>query len=258
MVFRRIVISALLVGALSGLLLTAVQLWQVVPIIMSAENFEGGNEPAVSQPVSQPATAPGPAGQAATAHDHGEAWAPEDGWQRTTFTLLANVLTAIGLALVLLTAIVTALRVNAATKLDWRHGLLWGAAGYAVFFVAPSIGLPPEIPGAFAAPLEMRQLWWLFAVASTAAGLAGAAFGKSPWRWAALALLVIPHLIGAPHPPGAMFEGHPPEEVAELTRLAKDFIGATAIANGVLWLALGLSSIWAVRRIISPSLSSQA
>jgi cobalt transporter subunit CbtA len=256
MVFRRIVISALLVGALSGLLLTAVQLWQVVPIIMSAENFEGGGESVADQSARSP-TAHAQAGQAVP-HDHGEAWAPEDGWQRTVFTLLANVLTAIGLALVLLTAIVTALRVNAATKLDWRHGLLWGAAGYAVFFVAPSIGLPPEIPGAFAAPLEMRQLWWLFAVASTAAGLAGAAFGKSPWRWAALALLVIPHLIGAPHPPGAMFEGHPPEEVAELTRLAKDFIGATAIANGVLWLALGLSSIWAVRRIISPSLSSQA
>ncbi len=254
MVFRRIVISALLVGALSGFLLTAVQFWQVVPIIMTAETFEGGNEAAV-QPASQPAAVHDHGGQAA-AHDHGDAWEPEDGLERTMFTLLANVLTAIGLALVLLTAMVTALRANAATKLDWRHGLLWGGAGYAVFFIAPSLGLPPEIPGAFAAPLEMRQLWWLFAAVSTAAGLAGVAFGKSPWRWAALGLLVVPHLIGAPHPSGAPFEGHSPEAVAELTRLAKDFIGATAIANGVLWLALGLSSIWAVRRLVSPSIST--
>ena len=251
MVFRRIVISALLVGALSGFLLTAVQSWQVVPIIMSAEVFEGGPEPA-----AQPATAHTHAGQPAAAHDHGtgDAWAPEDGFERTAYTLLANVLTAFGLALVLLTAMVTALRANAATKLDWRHGLLWGGAGYAVFFLAPSLGMPPEIPGAAAAPLEGRQLWWLFAVASTAAGLAGAAFGKAPWRWAALALLVIPHVVGAPHPPTAMFADQPSEAAAELTRLAQQFIGASALANGTLWLALGLSSIWAMRRFVMPSL----
>ncbi|MBT7943391.1 MAG: hypothetical protein HN719_08550, partial [Alphaproteobacteria bacterium] len=44
MIFRRIVFSALLVGGLSGLLLTAVQFWQVIPIIQSAELFEA--EPA--------------------------------------------------------------------------------------------------------------------------------------------------------------------------------------------------------------------
>ena len=248
MFFRRIVIAALLVGALSGFLLTAVQTWQVVPIIMSAETFEDKGEPAV-----QPA--PVHAGQPAAAHDHakGEEWAPEDGIQRTAFTLLANVLTAFGLALVLLTAMVTALRANASTKLDWRHGVLWGAAGYAVFFLAPSLGLPPEIPGAAAAPLHMRQFWWLFAVACTAAGLAGVAFGKSPWRWAALALLVVPHVVGAPHPPTAMFADHPAEAAAELAKLAKQFIGASALANATLWLALGLSSIWAVRRIVLPS-----
>jgi cobalt transporter subunit CbtA len=243
MLFRRIVFSALVVGALSGFLLTAIQFWQVMPIIMSAEKFEDSAAPVA------------PAVQAGAAHDHakGEGWAPEDGLERTAYTLLANVLTAIGLALILLSAIVTALKARPATQLDWRHGLLWGAAGYAVFFVAPSLGLPPEIPGAAAAQLEYRQLWWLFAVTFTAAGLGGAAFGKSSWRWATLLLLVVPHLVGAPHPPTAMFAHQPPEAAAELARLAKQFIGASAVANGMLWLVLGLSSIWAVRRFVSPA-----
>jgi len=244
MLFRRIVLYALLVGALSGLLLTAVQFWQVIPIIQSAERFEG--EPAST--LADKHLAHEHAG-----HEHqADAWAPEDGLERTAYTLLSNVLTATGLALVMLAAMVASLRTNAATRLDWRYGLLWGAAGYAVFFLAPALGLPPEIPGAAAGPLEARQLWWLFAVMCTAAGLAGVAFGKSPWRWAALGLLVVPYMVGAPHPPAAMFAEQPPAAAAELAGLARQFIGATAIANVVLWLALGLASVWAVRRI-SPS-----
>lgn len=242
MLFRRIVLYALLVGSVAGLLLTAVQVWQVIPIIQSAERFEG-------EPASAPAHE-----HAGQQHQHpAGAWEPAEGVERTGYTLLSNVLMAAGLALVILAAMVTAVRANAATRLDWRHGLLWGAAGYAVFFLAPALGLPPEIPGAAAASLEGRQLWWLFAVVCTAAGLAGAAFGKSPWRWAALGLLVLPHLVGAPHPPTAVFAEQPAGAAAELTVLAHRFIGATAIANAALWLALGLASVWAVRRIVSSS-----
>lgn len=244
MLFRRIVFYALLVGAVSGLLLTAVQMWQVVPIIKSAEVFEG-----------PPAAAP--AGHEDHQHAHGghehdaDAWAPEDGLERTAFTALSNVLIAIGLALVLLAAMVVSIKAKGDHKLDWRHGLLWGGAGYAVFFLAPALGLPPEVPGTAAASLEGRQIWWLFAVLCTAAGLAGFAFGKSPWRWLALGLLVVPHLVGAPHPPTALFPDQTPEATAELTRLTKQFFSATAIANGALWLALGLVSVWAARRIVS-------
>ncbi len=246
MLFRRIVFYALLVGAISGLALTAVQYWQVVPIIMSAETFEGGGEAAA------PVAAHGEQGHSHAGHEHdGEAWGPQEGFERTFFTLLSNVLTAVGLALVLLAAMATAVRSNASTKLSWQHGLLWGAAGYAVFFLAPSLGLPPEIPGAVAAPLQARQFWWLFAVLCTAGGLAGVAFGKSPWRWAALGLIVVPHLVGAPHHSGPMFPDQPPEAVAELTRLTREFFTATAIANAVLWLALGLSAAWAARRILT-------
>ncbi len=239
MLFRHIVLSALLVGVLSGGVLTVVQFWQVIPIILSAERFEG-------EPAAAPATESAAPEQAASE------WGPENGLERTAYTLLTNVLTAVGFALVVLAAIVASRKTNAASKLTWRHGLLWAALGYIVFFLSPALGLPPEIPGASAAPLESRQLWWLFAVVCTAVGLGGAMFGKHPWRWAALGLVVVPHLLGAPHISTAMFAGQPPAAVAELTGLAQQFIVATAIATATLWLALGLTSVWTVGRFVLP------
>jgi len=247
--FRRIVMYALLVGVVSGLALTAVQFWQVIPIIQSAERFEESAPPAAHEH---------------DAHDHGGhehaagAWAPADGLERTGFTLLSNVLTAVGFALVLLAAMSASRRVTRSTSLDWRHGLAWGAAGYAVFFAVPALGLPPEVPGAAAAALEARQFWWVLAVVCTAAALAGAAFGKSPWRWAALLLLALPFVIGAPQPDTAPFAGHAPAAAAELEQLAQRFVGATAIANAVLWIVLGLGSAWAINRIVSPAASEFA
>lgn len=252
MIFRQIVFYALLVGALSGLVLTVAQTWQVVPIIQAAEEFEG--EPVLTTAAEHP-------GHSAAFHEHAEhehsagEWAPEDGIERTAYTLLSNVLTAIGFALVIMVAMLASASYwrHGDHRLDWRHGLIWGGAGYAVFWLSPALGLPPEIPLAATAPLEARQLWWLFTVVCTAIGLAGLAFGKSPWRWAAPVLLLVPHLVGAPHPPGAMFGGQPPAVAAELEQLAQQFIGATAIANAALWLVLGLASAWAVRRIVSSS-----
>ena len=248
MLFRQIVFYSLLMGLLAGSVLTVVQTWQVVPIIQGAEVYENAAEPAL---------APFKTGEG---HSHASAvdgeedgWAPADGFERTAFTLLANVLTAIGFSLVILVAMVVTLnlRRNGAVGLDWRYGLIWGAAGYTVFWLAPALGLPPEIPLAAAAPLEGRQLWWIFAVVCTAAGLAGLAFGKSPWRWAATLLILVPHFIGAPHPEGAMFAEQPPEAAAALEALAQQFIGATAIANAALWIVLGLAGGWALRRILT-------
>jgi len=254
MLFRRIVLYALLVGAVSGLLLTAVQFWQVIPIIQTAERFEGGSMAATAHAAAADGhdhaghSHPAPA----SAHDHGTqgGWTAQEA-QRHSLTLVSNILIAVGLALVMLPAMVASLRKESTMRPGWRHGLLWGAAGYAVFFLVPSIGLPPEIPGTVAAPLDVRQSWWLLTVLCTAAGLAGLAFGKSPWRWAALGLVAVPHLVGAPHPPTAPFAGYPPEMAVELEELSRQFLGATAVANAVLWLVLGLAAIWAVRRIVS-------
>lgn len=246
MLFRRIVLFALLVGALAGLLLSAIQFWQVIPIIHGAERFEHARTSQVTEL----------AREATQAHEHAAhvhpagAWEPAEGVERIGFTALSNMLTAAGFALVMLAAMVVSLKRNRAAKFDWRYGLLWGAAGYVIFFVAPALGLPPEIPGAGAAPLESRQLWWVLAVVCTAAGLAVAAFGKSPWRWAALALLVVPHLVGAPHLSASPFAGYSPDAAAELAELARQFVRATALANALFWLALGSASVWVVRRFL--------
>lgn len=245
MLFRQIFFYALIVGLVSGLTLTAVQMWQVVPIIHSAEVFEAEPAPVI-------------ANQSAHEHSHGAAhhhdeaaWAPENGAERTGFTLLSNILTAIGFALFMQTAIVMTLKKHVKNQLTMKAGLLWAAAGYSVFFIAPSLGLPPEIPGAAAGPLEMRQMWWLGAVICTAAGLGGFAFIKSHWRWATLSLILIPHLVGAPQSPGEHFAEQPVAAAAQLLELADQFIGATALANAAFWLVLGLVSVWSVRRISS-------
>lgn len=240
MLFRRIVFYALLVGGVSGSLLTVVQFWQVIPIIQSAEHFE-------SKPVVV-------SGHAHAGHEHpAGAWKPADGIERTAFTLLSNVLMGIGFALLVLAAILISRRLKTTINLDWRYGLLWGAVGYSIFFLAPALGVPPEIPGAIAAPLEDRQLWWLLAVVFTSAGFSGVAFGKSPWRWAAICLFIVPYLVGAPSTPTEVLTNQSPAVIAELEVLASQFISATAIANACFWLALGLVSVWAVRQIMTHS-----
>lgn len=253
MLFRRIVLYAVVVGAVSGLLLTAVQFWQVIPIIQSAERFEGGSIPLVAHDHAGHSH-----GATSTGHDHGASGESAPGWtaqetKRHSLTLASNMLIAMGLALIMLPLMVAALRKSSASRMNWRHGILWGAAGYGVFYLMPALGLPPEIPGTVAAPLDARQSWWLLTVVFTAAGLASLAFGNSPWRWAGLGLVAVPHLVGAPNPSTAPFAGYPPELALELEELTRQFFAATAVANAVLWLALGLAAIWALGRVVKSS-----
>ena len=254
MVFYRLVLAAMIVGAISGLLYTAVQHVQVIPIIQIAESYEdnpGGPAAVASAAQHQEPAAHGHQGHA---HDDAATWEPAEGLERTTFTWLTNTLTAIGLAMVLVALMAATRRAGSLSSMTWKQGLAWGLAGYGAFFVAPALGLPPEIPGTASPALEDRQIWWVLAVVRTPPALLGPAFLKSPWRWAALLLLVVPHLVGAPHldPGDSHFPTHPPAIAAELTQLTWQFVGATAIANAALWLTLGLTSVWAIRRFVAP------
>ncbi|KAJ33181.1 cobalt transporter, partial [Agrobacterium tumefaciens] len=135
--FRNIVFTAVLVGILGGLAVSAMQAFGTTPLILQAETYEGAGGEAAH---SHEATAPG---AVVPAHEHNEeAWAPADGFERTAYTVAANVLTAIGYALVL-----TGLISLRGTNGGWREGLLWGVAGFAAVMLAPMIGLPPELPG---------------------------------------------------------------------------------------------------------------
>lgn len=210
--FKQLVTTAAMVGLLAGLLLTAVQQFQIAPLILDAERYEQVADHHGSSHSGE--------------HSH-EDWQPQPDIERGLYTGAANIVMAVGFALLLGGA--TTLR---GAPLDWRSGLLWGGAGYTVFFIAPALGLPPEVPGAQTAELAARQLWWLTAVLCTAGGLALAVFGRG-WavRILAVPLLLAPHLVGAPQP-----EVHGGTAPAEL---AQAFIAASVIANAVFWLTLG-------------------
>ena len=252
MLFRPIVLCALLVGALAGLLVSAVQHWQVIPIIAAAEVFEGSAESA--EPVAAMVHDHGDAHGAAHVHEE-EAWEPEDGTERHVWTAIANVLTAIGFGLVLVAAMTTWEHLRGRPLASARTGLLWGAAGWLCVFAAPSLGLPPEIPGTAAAALEARQSWWLLAVACSATGLGLLAFVPGRMRWLGIAVLALPYAIGAPHIDGA-FAAYGDEVARQMEALTVQFGIATSISSAIEWLALGSLAGWAVARWVRPALGA--
>ncbi len=215
--FRNMVFSAVIAGVLAGLLLSAVQRLQVVPIIFEAESYEVAEESGVVSADGH---------SHSHSHDEEEGWAPADGKERTNYTILANILAGIGFSL-LLAAVITL-----KNRSGLKNGLLWGLGGYAAFFVAPSLGLLPEIPGTVAADLASRQLWWSTTVIATISGLGLLVFSQSLLlRGVGVILLVVPHLVGAPVP--VEHSSLAPES------LTHAFVQATAIANGIFWIVLG-------------------
>ncbi|QXH44596.1 CbtA family protein [Pseudomonas xanthosomatis] len=224
----RIARTAGFSGLLAALLLTLLQSFWVAPLILQAETYES----------AAPAAEHHEHGGAGAAHEHehgGEAWSPEDGWQRVLSTTGGNLVVAVGFALIL--AALYSLREPGRV----RTGAWWGLAGFAVFCLAPTLGLPPELPGTAAADLGLRQSWWIGTAAATAAGLALLVFARH-WLFKVLgvALLVIPHVIGAPQPP--VHESLAPEA------LETQFKIASWLTNAAFWLALGLLSAWLFRR----------
>lgn len=212
--FKKIVIAALWTGLLAGLLLTVVQQIQVIPTLLQAEVYEEKAAAALL---------------ASGGHLHEQqAWQPENGAERTFFTAVANISLAVGFALLM--GAVISLRNGTNT---WRTGLLWGLAGYAVFFLAPSLGLPPEVPGTETAQLQERQIWWLMTVFDTAFGLWLLVFAKTTTNKAlGVLLLLSPHLLITAPQPTVAYSAAPVE-------LAHSFMLATTLANAIFWLAIG-------------------
>lgn len=207
----RLILVAVMAGALAGMVATTVQTLRLVPLILEAEAYEQAE-----------------AGErSGSEHLGAEDLLPTTGLKRFLFTTLSNTLTGVAFGLLLSAAMV--LR---GTPVDWRSGALWGLAGFAAFSLAPSLGLPPELPGSRAAELGSRQFWWLGTAAATAVGLAVIVFSRRPLL-AILGglLLLIPHLWGAPHPEG-IGGSAPPELAASFAVLS--LAGAAAF-----WLLLG-------------------
>jgi cobalt transporter subunit CbtA len=227
-VLRRLVFVALCAGLLSGIFATAAHQVATVPIILKAEVHEKPAEHLTS-----------------AAHAHAAAWEPENGAERTAYTLLADILTGIGFALLLAAGL--ALRGGEVT---WREGLFWGMAGFATFTIAPGLGLPPEVPGTEAAPLLERQLWWLSTAAATGSALALFAFSRgAPWAILAAIFIVLPHLYGAPQPTE--------HGTAAPETLARQFVVAVTVVSFLFWAILGTLTGYFYGRF-EPRISSPA
>ncbi len=226
--FRNAVFAAAAAGLLAGIILAALQTYATVPLILQAETFEGSGEPAHDHGAAPAETAPADAAAASAESHHGDdAWGPEDGFERFAYTVAINIVSGIGFALLLV-----AVSEFAGGILSWRQGMIWGFAGFAVFTLAPGLGLPPELPAMPAADLFARQVWWIGTVAATAAGLALIAFrGSVPLSILGVALIVLPHIIGAPQP-----ESHESPVPASLHH---QFIVASTVTNLIFWVALG-------------------
>lgn len=243
--FQRIFATALGAGVGVGLLIAALHHVALVPLILAAEKYENGAldahkhtqlqlpAPDLGEDVVSVVSKLGALVGSAQAHEHQAAPASAGDKNlalRALLTTIATTLTSVGCALLLAGAFAVSGR-----EVSAREGLLWGLAGFAAFALAPASGLPPELPGSVAADLVHRQIWWIGTMAATLAGLGLLVFARPAWVIPiAIALIAVPHLIGAPHP-GEGVGLAPPE-------LAASFAARSLGVNAVFWALLGLST----------------
>jgi cobalt transporter subunit CbtA len=222
--FRNLFFAALVAALCAGLVTSAVQYFRVTPLIFAAEAYEGEGAHDHATPAEHTHA------EGTPAHSHGEdEWMPQDGFERTAYTVLANILMAAGYAL-----IIGAVSVLFNLHITWSTGLLWAVGGFAAFSLAPAFGLAPGLPGMPVADTFARQLWWAGTALATGGALLLTAKYRAPWALAlAIALAILPHLIGAPQP-SDQASGVP-------ASLAASFASAVLFNAAVFWIVLGVT-----------------
>lgn len=241
---QRMLASALFAGCAAGLLAALLHFSFVQNVLLLAEEYESGalahfpsGQPAESDQSHDAASVegtPAPADHAdaagAPAHEHPAPTGEESQAKRNALTVVFMVLVYVAYAMMLVAAY--ALAGTFGITITPRDGILWGIAGFAVFQLAPAMGLAPELPGTVAADLGERQFWWWSTVIATGAGLLLLAYGRSfVTALIAGAALAVPHVIGAPEIEG--YYGVAPPEVA--ATFAARVLGVAL----VVWAALG-------------------
>jgi cobalt transporter subunit CbtA len=215
----RILTAGLAGGVLGGAAIAVVQSVTTIPLILHAETFEAAA--AVHDGLVHLVHAQ------AHAHAAPTAAAPPHDLGRFVLTLLATVAVATGYAWMLLAAMVAR-----GETITARSAVPWAVAAFFAVGLAPALGLAPELPGAAAADLTARQVWWVATAVASAAGLAAIFIGRSPlWIAVGLAALVVPHLIGAPHA----------HEVASRVpaEIAARFAAASLVIQALMWILPG-------------------
>ncbi|MEM5491548.1 CbtA family protein [Hoeflea sp. AS16] len=187
----RLLLAALAAGLIAGMVMTPAQYVKTIPLIMQAEAYENGE----------------------VAHDHGDAGAEAEpghqhaeedsmlGFGRFWDTVLANLVAGAGFALMLAAvALLMGVEFPAGREAITR-GLLFGAAAWFCVQLAPSMSLPPAVPGFPYADLGDRQSWWMITVAMSAAGIWCLAM-RPEWlvKAVGVAIIIAPHVWGSPVP----------------------------------------------------------
>lgn len=212
--FSRIVTSALFAGAGAGLIAALLQLWFVQPVLLHAELYESGKLVHFGA-------------KAVSAHQDVGGLDPVRDGLSAAFTMLSYT----GYALLLVAAMALAEERGAPVSARW--GIVWGLAGFVITHFAPGWSLAPEVPGVAAADVGARQIWWFATVASAGVAVWLIAFGKNWIMWGvAAALLLAPHVIGAPEPD--TFTGPVPTEIGALFAARAFGVGMAA------WVLVGL------------------
>jgi cobalt transporter subunit CbtA len=238
----RVLSTGLLAGFLAGLAIATLQTFTTTPIILEAEVYEKAAEKAAATSLPTPdqarvilVHAEHEQGAAAEA----EEWEPGDGLERTLYTSIATVATAIGFAFLLLGGMMAT-----GDPITEKRALAWAAAGFVATGLAPAAGLSPEVPGMAAADLASRQAWWFLTASMTALAIWLFLRSETAWvRGLAVLLLLAPHIFGAPHLAEPEASRVPPDLAARFAAMSLAVQAslwiATGFAVGVLWPRLG-------------------
>tara|TARA_R110002072_G_scaffold12511_9_gene53933 strand:+ start:2564 stop:3250 length:687 start_codon:yes stop_codon:yes gene_type:complete len=194
--FQKFLITSLFAGAAAGLIAGILQLIFVQPVLLHAELYESGLLVHFGA-------------EAVSAHPD----LPGFDVVRDVMSVVFTMLTYTGYTLILVALMSIAEERGA--QIDGRTGILWGIAGFVTVHFAPGLTLAPEVPGAAAADVGARQVWWWSTVVAAGIAMWLLAFGRNWTMWGvAVILLAAPHLIGAPEPD--IFTGPVPTEIGAL------------------------------------------
>ncbi|WP_298859191.1 CbtA family protein [uncultured Sulfitobacter sp.] len=192
----KLLTGSLFAGAAAGLIAGLLQLFFVQPVLLHAELYESGT--LVHFGAVAPSVQPN---------------LPFFNPVRDLLSIVFTMLTYTGYAMIMVALMLLAEERGA--EVSVRTGILWGVAGFVAAHLAPGFSLAPEVPGAAAADVGERQLWWFATVSAAAVAMWLLAFGKNWSMWGvAVILLSAPHLIGAPMPD--RFFGPVPPEIGAL------------------------------------------
>jgi len=212
----RVLAVALIAGLVAGLAVAALQQVTTTPLVLAAEVFEAAQH----------------AHDASSTEDEG--WKPAEGLQRSLATAAASVAVATGYALALLAAMLFS-----GAAIEPKRALAFAACGFAATGLATGLGLAPQLPGAAEADLVGRQIWWVATAAAAAAGLFALLRRDDAYaKLIGAALLVAPHLYGAPQPAAP--------ESAVPAELAARFTATSLAVQALSWSLAGVLAglIW--------------